>query len=283
MKRARTRLLLWSGAALLVACNASAPPPPPLAPAAPVPPEVPASDVVIDHGALIYEWHARLPTGAFSGLRAWSDGAVEVGGTGPSGLRWATLRQLSAVERAAFDALSKGPAIAALPPVIQDPTAPIDARVRWTVVGAAGPREILVEGAARTRIPALEELDRVLLGANGPTQRRSYVVATTTDGGRTMGLACDALSQDAFRGIAMLIQDIPTPGSVLPGSPVALRVETVAGMQSAVLQVHDDGALVRLDADGVASVGMLDPTRLSSVRRTLDRLPWDKADTLCTN
>ncbi len=264
----------------LAGCTCSSPATPPPVAEAPAVAPAPEAPQPVDHGAVMYEWHTRLPTGAFTGLRAFADGAVEIGGTGPRGLSWAPLRQMGPGELVLFENIRNGPNLAGLPKLIPDAAAPIDERVSYTLTTTAGERNILVEGARRTRIPALEELDHLLSGDAG-LPRRSWVTATTAGGPREVAVACDALSQRAFRGVAMAIQGVPTPDTQAPTSTAIVRIENVSLLRSDVLEVREDGALVRQDDEGAMHVGRLDAAHLATLRSALDSLPWDKTDTLC--
>lgn len=264
----------------LAGCTCGSPATPPPAAEPPSVAAAPEAPKPVDHGTVLYEWHTRLPTGAFTGLRAFEDGAVEIGGTGPRGLSWAPLRQMGPGELARFDSLRNGPNVAALPKLIPDASAPMEERVSYNLTTTAGERNILVEGARRTRIPAIEEIDHLLSGDAG-LPRRSWVTATTAGGPREVAVACDALSQRAFRGVAMAIQGVPTPDTQAPTGTPIIRIENVSLLRSDVLEVREDGALVHQDDEGATRVGRLDAAHLATLRSALDHLPWHKTDTLC--
>jgi hypothetical protein len=265
---------------LLAGCTCSAPATPPSAPAPEPAAAAPEEAKPVDHGALLYAWHTRLPTGAFTGLRAYQDGFVEIGGSGPRGLAWSPLRQMGPGELALFDGLRNGPDLASLPKLIPDAAAPVSERVSYILTTASGDREILVEGARRTRIPALEAVDKLLAGDAG-LPHRSWVSASTASGPREVALVCAALSQRAFRGLALAVQGVQTPDSRLPTGAPIVRVEDASLLRSEVIEVREDGSLVRYDEGGAPHSGQLDAQKLATLRSALDHLPWDKAERLC--
>lgn len=270
-------LTLWIGGCTCGSPPAPAPVEPPTTPVA-VAPALP-----VDHGAMTYGWSARLRNGSHTGLRAWEDGAVEVGVTGPDGLVWLPLRTLPAADLAAFDALRGTEAVTALPEVIRDPSAPDAESATWTFGTSDGPRTVEVRGVFSSRIPVLEELDRALLGTDGQPPRVSWVSGQTTAGVRQVSLPCDALSQRGFRAVANALVGVKTPGTELSVTPVILRVESTSLLHGQVIEVHDDGTLVQRDDEGVAHTGKLDMSRLAMVRSSLDTVPWTDAAQLCAD
>ncbi|MCB9680479.1 MAG: hypothetical protein H6733_03335 [Alphaproteobacteria bacterium] len=263
----------WSAAPDVEAPAPEAAPPPEPTPE-PAPEPVPVEDllyeVVIDMGEVS------------TGVRAYDDGRVFLGGGAPDDMGWHPERKLTLTQLEELHRLLAAPALRNLPeelPKVHDATG---AEAVWRLRDGVGLRTVHAASYHGIRVPTLEAIDTLLRGARRLLDTRSRWIVHDATGTHGHDVPCDAIRVPELQGMtAMLVAvDLPAAQEARPG-PVLLDVTFVTGTRSRHTVLHTDGRLFRTDADGATTVFQVPQERYAAAEAAMAKVDWSGVGDLC--
>lgn len=275
---------------LLLACGTSDPAPEEAAPdgaATPAEPAAAAPPVEqIEPGPddeLLYEVLLAHPTEAVSGVRVWSNGAVEEPVGTPIDPRWTGTRALAGEEVDIVRRLLATPEMEAVPAVLPA-TLPTDGqptRALWRLRKGDDLRGVRSDAHLSVRVPVLERVESLLRG-NVPA---SYVHArwqvSYPDVVKSTAMPCDPTQALATRGVATTLLDPELPKAPPSEAELLLRIDWFSWPTSWQAELLGDGTVRRTDWEGRVTTWKLPAQQLASIDGAVHRLPWQDFRSLC--
>lgn len=276
-------MTLWL--ALLLACGTPSPTPAELeaapvaapAPALPRPVRAPGADDVV-----LYEVLLAHPTEAVSGVRVWSNGAVEEPVGTPSAPRWTATRMLAPEDLDIVRRLLATPEVAAVPAVLPviAPTDRSPTRGLWRMRVGDAERHVRTDSQDGVRVPVLDRIETVIRGGNQTFVHARWTLSLADLQGRH-AMPCDPTQAAATRGVATALLDHDLAPAAPSEAPELLRIDWFAWPTSWQALLRTDGTVTRTDWEGRVTTWKLPSDGLPPIDGALHRLPWDDLRSVC--